>query len=90
MVSLSLHALQAAKLQHIIQLGETPLLQAGKNLRIIDHYRKFAFLLASGDHHLDRWQFFLQFRSETRCARLVPSGGAIDNLDCHLELPFFV
>jgi hypothetical protein len=31
-----------------------------------------------------------QFGSETRCAGLVPSGYAIDNLDVHSFLPFLV
>jgi hypothetical protein len=85
-----LHTLSPATLQQIFKIGEAPFLQSGKDLRVIDQHGEFAFLLAGNNLHRDGRQLFLQFRSETRCAGLVPSGGAIDNLDRHLFLPFLV
>ncbi len=83
-----LHLLLVTKLQHIIQFGKAPFFQPGKNLCVIDQYGELAFLLTGDDFHHNISQFFFEFRSETRCAGLMPSGCAIDNLDVHLFLPF--
>jgi hypothetical protein len=64
------------------------LLQARKHLNVIDEKRKLALLLAGKNLDVNGRQFFLEFRSETRCAGLVSSGCAIQNLHFHRPDPF--
>lgn len=86
----SLRRFSLADLHQIFKLGEAPLLQAGKSASIIDKDRKLAFFLTGHRFDIDVRHFFLQFGSETRCAGLVPSRGAIDNFNLHLLIPFFL
>lgn len=71
------------QVQQFLRLGKAALLQAGEKWCAIKENGEFAFLWPGGNLDAGLGQGVLQFGGETRRARFVASGGAIDDLKLH-------